>query len=288
MLISVVLSLSSEVDVLLPPFLGRANYAATLRALGTIDSTLARVIHDSDGPKPLTCSSLLGLKAQREGVRVRAGAPVYVRITGLTPEVSRALEECLLVHPPAQWELDGHIFNVDGTTCDPAVHSWAGKTTYESLATAQILRGEPPSRRVTFDFASPVSFRSGGMSIPIPMPALVFGSLVERWNSFSPVGLSGEMRRFGEEMIAISHYRLESRDVQQDNQGMRIGGVGRVTFTALGGDRYWLGLMHVLADYALYSGVGALTAAGLGQCRKVKRRPPVSASNDSDGSNISG
>ncbi|NJN81941.1 MAG: CRISPR system precrRNA processing endoribonuclease RAMP protein Cas6 [Caldilineaceae bacterium] len=99
------------------------------------------------------------------------------------------------------------------------------------------------------------------------LPGLVFGSLVERWNAFSPVTLSPEMRRFGEEMVAISRYHLQSRPVAQKNQGLRIGGVGEATYRALAGDRYWLGVMQMLADFALYSGVGVQTATGMGQVR---------------------
>ena len=107
----------------------------------------------------------------------------------------------------------------------------------------------------------------------LPLPGLVFGSLVERWNAFSPVTLSGEMRRFGEERIALSRYRLESRAVvqkaAQQQRALRMGGVGRATYTALGGDRYWLSVMHMLAQFALYSGVGVQTATGMGQVRQV-------------------
>ena len=77
------------------------------------------------------------------------------------------------------------------------------------------------------------------------------------------------MRRFGEEMVAISRYKLESRSVEGKQGGLRIGGVGQATYTALGGDRYWLGLLNMLADFALYSGVGMQTTTGMGQVRRV-------------------
>ena len=103
--------------------------------------------------------------------------------------------------------------------------------------------------------------------MPLPLPDLVFGSLVDRWNSFSPVVLSPEMRRFGAERLAVSRYRLQSRPVTQKQGALRIGGVGRVTYTALGGDRYWLALLQMLAEFARYSGVGVQTATGMGQAR---------------------
>jgi CRISPR-associated endoribonuclease Cas6 len=83
------------------------------------------------------------------------------------------------------------------------------------------------------------------------------------------VTLSPDMRRFGEEMVAISRYRLESRALEQKNGALRIGGVGQATYTALGGDRYWLSVLQMLADFARYSGVGVQTATGMGQVRRL-------------------
>lgn len=269
MLMAVVLTLISPTDAVLPGFLGRANYAATLKRLNLVDPDLVQRIHDGDGPKPLTCSSLLEARHTRQ-TRLEAGQPVHVRVTGLTPAVSAALSAALLDSPPKTWELDGHLFHVQETTCNPERHPWGGCSTYEALAEAQLSRQAPPDRQVTLEFASPTAFKSKGMTVPIPMPGLVFGSLVERWNSFSPMVLNPEMRRYGEEVMAISRYRLASRPVEHKNRSLRVGGLGQVTYVALAGDRYWLGVMHMLADFAFYSGVGAQTAIGMGQARRTR------------------
>lgn len=271
MLISIVLTLVSAKDVTLPAFVGRANYAATLAQLGRIDAALAERIHQNDGPKPLTCSSLMGVHAGASGVTVRADTPVYVRMTGLTPEVSARLADALLSAPPATWELGGETFAVQEAICDLTRHGWSGQTTYEALAAAQLARADTLDRQVTLEFAAPTAFKSKEMTLPVPLPGLVFGSLVERWNAFSPVVLSPEMRRYGEEVMAISRYRLESRAVGQKGDGLRIGGVGTVTYRALAGDRYWLGVMNMLAEFALYGGVGVQTATGMGQVRRRMR-----------------
>ncbi|MBX3015615.1 MAG: CRISPR system precrRNA processing endoribonuclease RAMP protein Cas6 [Caldilineaceae bacterium] len=39
----------------------------------------------------------------------------------------------------------------------------------------------------------------------------------------------------------------------------------RLFFGALGGDRYWLATLNMLADFAFYSGVGVKTTIGMGQ-----------------------
>lgn len=269
MLIAITLVLIPAADVTLPGHVGRASYAATLARLQAIDPALSAAIHDGDGPKPLTCSSILNVRSGQQSITLRAGQRYSLRVTGLQPAVSAALQRCLLEDRPATWSLDHHDLPVAEAVCDPAVDGWSGSTTYEALAAAQLTRGEAPERTVHLLFASPTAFKSGGMTVPVPMPGLVFGSLVERWNAFSPITLSPEMRRFGEEVMAISQYYLRSVPLAQKNDALRIGGEGDVTYRALGSDRYWLGVMHMLADFARYSGVGVQTATGMGQVRKL-------------------
>jgi CRISPR-associated endoribonuclease Cas6 len=277
MLIAIVLQLEAPVSVRLPLHLGRANHAAALRLIGSIDPALAAAVHDDEGPKPLTCSGLLGVMPGRDGVALRAGQACAVRLTGLNRTVGQALEEGLLRGTlPARWELEGVPFRITGATCDPTAHGWSGRSSCEQLAGAALVEGGD-GRTVTLEFASPTAFKSAGYTVPVPMPALVFGSLVERWNHFAPLRLSGEMRRFADEMMVISRYRLESRAVAQKNDAWRIGGVGTVTYRSMSGDRYWLGVLHALAGFALYSGVGVQTATGMGQARaqvaaRVERR----------------
>lgn len=271
MLIAITLTLAPTKPGTLPPYVGRANYAATLNRIRQLDPELSAEIHDCEGPKPLTCSSLLQNAPPRAGIPLQLDREYRVRVTGLTEPVSVALHTGLIESPPATWELDGHLFRVVATLCDSTQDGWTGQTAFETLAAQQMQQGA--ARRVTLRFASPTSFKSGGMHVPVPMPGLVFGSLVERWNRFSPVALSPDMRRFGAEMVAVSRYRLESRAVDQksagNKQALRMGGVGEATYVALGGDRYWAGVMQMLAEFARYSGVGVQTATGMGQARRV-------------------
>lgn len=269
MLIAIKLHLKSDEPVRLPPFVGRANYAATLARLSAFNPDLVQQLHDAGSAKPLTCSSVLNVRGNRDGMSIAPDAEIFVRITGLETGVSSALQRVLVDDPPKHWTLDGHDFAVTGVTCDEAADPWTGTSTYETLAARQLTATDEQSKRTLLRFAAPTAFKSAGKTVPIPLPGLVFGSLVERWNSFSPVTLSPEMRRFGEEMVAISRYRLSSRPVVQKNGALRMGGVGDVTYTALGGDRYWRGVMQMLADYVRFSGVGVQTTTGMGQCRRV-------------------
>ena len=128
---------------------------------------------------------------------------------------------------------------------------------------------QPAGRKIQFQLASPLVFHSQGKSQPLPLPDLVFGSLLERWNAFAPVSFPAETRRYAAEMLAISRFDLSSRAIPLKSGGLRMGAVGQVEFTALNADRYWLGILHTLAAFAQFAGLGAGTAQGLGQAREI-------------------
>ena len=274
--ISITINLTSPTDTTLPhkPIPGRANYANILALIQRIDPALGKAIHDGDGPKPLTCSALLderghSCRMSKGGYPISQQQTYRVRVTGLIPEVTAVLARALGEDPPTHWSIANHAFTVSSTTCDPTVDPWTDHVTYEELASQQLLQSGRVDRKVKLLFASPTSFRSKEMHVPVPLPNLVFGSLVERWNHFSPVTLSPEMRRFADEVVALSNYEFRSRTVDQKGRGAIIGGVGRATYSALSGDRYWLASMQMLADFALYSGVGVKTTTGMGQVRRI-------------------
>lgn len=275
MLISLLLTLTPEAPATLPADLGRAAQAETLTRLAQVDPALAEAIHAGDGPKPLTCSGLVadepeaGPRHPADSVSVRPGARYFMRMTGLVEPVSRALYAGLVERPPVHWALHGQPFHVLEAVCDPARDAWTGQTSCENLAAAALQRGDHLPRTVTLEFVSPTAFKSQDMQLPVPLPGLVFGSLVERWNAFSTVALDPDLRRFANERVAISRYWLESKPVPTKGGALRIGGVGQVTYTALDDDRYALAALNILADFALYSGVGVQTATGMGQCRRV-------------------
>ena len=105
--------------------------------------------------------------------------------------------------------------------------------------------------------------------MPIPLPELVFGSLLQRWNAYAPVVFPEEVQRYARECLGVSRYQLASRIVHVKGAGRRVGAVGVVTYTSLNYDRYWMSLIQTLAAFAVFSGVGAGTAMGLGQARAL-------------------
>ena len=100
--------------------------------------------------------------------------------------------------------------------------------------------------------------------MPLPLPELVFGSLLQRWNAFAPLTLPEEVRRYAQECLAVSRYRLQTR-MLQFGAAMSVGFVGQCQYTALVWDAYWLRAIALLAAYAFYSGVGIRTTVGMGR-----------------------
>ncbi|MEW6578013.1 MAG: CRISPR system precrRNA processing endoribonuclease RAMP protein Cas6 [Chloroflexota bacterium] len=269
-LVSVVITVRPAAPLSVPANLGRAAHALLLRWLGEDDPTLARHWHDADGPKPFTCSSLIG-GGRMQPDRTRTLTPdrtCWLRLTSLDPAIS----DMLLARQrqlPASIELDGVTLPVESIAADPAAHPWAGTATYEEIAAPYLLARQEAPRRLTLNFTSPVAFRQREMTMPIPLPDLVFGGLADRWNAFSPVALSSEVRRYGAECVALNSFRLRSRALPGKDGGLQVGAVGTAGYVAVRYDRFWMGLLALLADFAFYAGVGLLTTTGMGQTRRV-------------------
>lgn len=93
---------------------------------------------------------------------------------------------------------------------------------------------------------------------------------MRRWNAFAPLALPEEdVRRYANEMVVVSRFSLRSEPGWDRGRALRIGAVGEITYRALSRDRYWLSVLHLLADYARFAGVGAMTTMGMGQVRHV-------------------
>lgn len=229
--------------------------------------TLAGELHSGERPRPYTVSNLVMGKRARGAVQLEARQGGWLRLTGLT-EAVRGCLQAVAAKPPETVELDGHSLIVAGATLDSAVHPWAGQTTYQALAAPFLLGGLPNlSNRIDLEFASPTTFRSQGHYVPLPLPEFVFGSLLDRWQAFAPIALHPDTRRFANEAVVLAKYHLRTRGVPYKQGGMQIGFTGEATFLALDRDRYWLNVLHLLAAFAFYSGVGYQTGAGLGQVK---------------------
>lgn len=269
-LISVLLTLrplhSDRAPASLPTWWGRASQALALQAFQQLDPALAAALHDGSGLRPFTASTLMG--PMREG-RLDPNAVYALRFTGLTEPVSQALAAAIRPGGPlaagAVVQLDFQPFAVVAVHTDG--HPWAGAASYAHLAAVNL--AETPPRQLSFLLASPTTFRSGNKQVPLPLPELFFGSLLDRWNAFAPLAFPAEVRRYAQECLAVARYTLRTRPVPAKEGGLRVGAQGQVRFVTLNYDRYWMGVLTALADFARFSGVGGQVTTGLGQVRRT-------------------
>ncbi|MBI3243457.1 MAG: CRISPR-associated endoribonuclease Cas6 [Chloroflexi bacterium] len=283
---------------------GRAAHAVLLDAVREHDPALAESLHAGSGLRPFTVSDLIGYSPKRgpsarsgqgpsarSGQSLEAGRKYSLRFTAMTGPVAQAirwavssgqlavgsairLTESEFVVEAVDSGLQG--LNGGSQLDDPkskienSKSRWPAAATYESLSAPWLLGRAQPGHRLALQFASPTTFKSQEKHVPVPLPAWVFGSLLEKWNAFAPVALPPEARRFAEECLALSGYKLQTRPVPTKEGGLRMGAVGVAYYTAINRDRYWLSVMNLLADFALFAGIGAGTTMGLGQCRRLE------------------
>ena len=248
--------------------LGRAIHANLLRTIDAADAELAARLHDDKGVKPLTASNILELRGRDSHISITPEQSYSVRVTLLSPE----LEELASSWTPAtlgSWDLDGSLWTVEAVICDATQHPWSGRVSYGELANQTEPQRAPA--RWNMEFASPVTFRQRHINQPLPLPVLVFGSLLDKWNSFAPLAFPDELRRFAEECIAVSRLNLRSVAEPTKNNALQIGSVGRCTYTAINRDRYWCTCIDTLARYAFWSGIGAGATRGFGRARLLSQ-----------------
>jgi len=255
----------------LPEWWGAAVQSLLFEVLREASPQEVGALHDDpSAPRPFTVSTLMGPRPR--GGTLDPEATYSFRLTtlqaGLSDILYQAIQPGQRLSPGSRMELDYLPFSIEQVGTAASGDSWVGETSYQDLASMHLLSPQPPSRQIVLELASPTAFRSNDRVQPLPLPRMVFHSLWSRWNAFAPTAFPQETQTYAEECLAISRFDLHSRPVSI-NGGMRIGAVGRMAYTTLNYDRYWMSILHTLAAYARFSGIGILTAAGMGQSRAI-------------------
>jgi CRISPR-associated endoribonuclease Cas6 len=234
------------------------------------DPDLATEQQKEDRPRAYTISSLLGLpRFRRDQPVVRPEYTYAVRLTTLQPPLTDLfLEKILPTISGNEIAFENGRFSIEYVTISGDHHALTGTSTIEEILREKTLSTDPLPKQIGLRFESPTSFKSKGLLIPFPLPDLVFGSLIDRWNALNAVKLHPETRRFAAECIAVNRHRIETiyttckTDIGYNNV---IGFWGFCRYTVVNRDRYWMGLIHTLATYGFYAGVGIRTTTGLGR-----------------------
>lgn len=219
----------------LPTNLGRAIHALCFRWFGLADSVLAEQLHQQNNlPFCVAIQNVLRQKA-------------YLKI-GL-------LQKELLA--PILWGISQDLGSEITLTDSPCrLGKWVEflhTSSFETLS--QVL----PQKIIELQFLSPTSFKQGQRIQPFPLPELVFGSLLRRWNAFAPATL--ELPELEWQGLTCA-YELKTQALYLKG-GAEIGTVGWVRYEFPVFEQ--AKIATTLAHFAKFAGVGRKTGMGMGQ-----------------------
>jgi CRISPR-associated endoribonuclease Cas6 len=284
MLLSLVIRLQALQPAAIPANQGLALYDVFLKDyLGSIDQDISKDCHDVAKFKPFTISTLRGAPVNRKGeMLLKAGEEVDFRITTLSEQLSKVIRENLLVpvesgdyltgtHIPVQLTLAEQPFKVLEATLDPTQNADARQSTYTEILQKNMMR-HLPGDVIRVRFFSPTSFHSEGKQQIFPLPKLVFGSWLDRWNYAitnkwdvpQAWKFEEEIRKYVEEEVAVNGYNLHSEYISygaKKNFTFR----GWCSFCLLDKDPFMARVLLTLADYAFFCGTGQHPTYGHGQ-----------------------
>ncbi len=223
---------------ILPSTLGRAIHALFFHWLGLADPALAEQLHRQES-LPVSIAMIPGKSPQQ----------MFLKIGIVQREILASF----------LWGLSqdlGNEINLTGVTC--RLGNWIEILQSSSF---ELLSQVPSQKEITFQFLSPTSFKQSQVIQPFPLPELVFGSLLRRWNTFAPVGLQFPLVEWRGMTCA---YELKTKALKMKG-GAEIGTTGWVRYEFP--DRAQAEMATTLAHFANFAGVGRKTAMGMGQVR---------------------
>ncbi|SNR65883.1 CRISPR system precrRNA processing endoribonuclease RAMP protein Cas6 [Desulfurobacterium atlanticum] len=137
----------------------------------------------------------------------------------------------------------------------------------------KLLENSEPNRDLIMDFVSPTTFKRGKFDYPIPVPELIFKSLLKKWNVFSSVKL--DYKEFLEKVgrdVHISGCWIKTYKFEFSSLKKITGFKGRVFLFNSSKDENFRKTVQALVNFATFSGVGRKTTMGFGRIKNIKFR----------------
>lgn len=228
---------------------GRALNAWVYGAIARQDEQAAISLHDRQGAKPVT----VALAAARGELRLIAtGCGEFASII---ERAARGAGERIALN--GRWLALGNA--------DIKTRTWG------ELAGALLLgSGAIPGARMSF--LTPTTFHSGGRTMPLPNPMLVFRGLLDRWQSFSPIDLGEGAAAAIDQHLAIARHAIVGDWVRFE--GLHAAFHGWADFRLVRPPAEYRGLLALLASFAEFAGVGQKTLMGMG-CVRTRIHTPA-------------
>ncbi len=244
-----------------PPSWGQALHGLVLRLVRDNNQALSKEWHDSSDIKPFSVSSLYGRFTKTSaGYKVVKGQRYWFKIGVIGGAGFDSLGDTLFpkVAETAQILISSTKFKLLDAKLDG--HPWAALSSW-----SQLNKIEPNGNLFVLRFLSPTTFRRKKTNRILPDSELVFGSLLNRWNRFSPYPLDINLNDLLENIV-ISRFNLSTATHNLTTQPM-LGFRGRCGFELLSGNQKLSADINKLANLAVFSGIGQKTTMGMGVAR---------------------
>lgn len=244
----------------LPVSHGRLLHAAVLNIVRQYDEKLSAHLHDSN--IKLLSLGLLNLypkKAEAGNFSLAIGDTAVWKISSLDTKLTKfflGLRSGFIVR------IGSACFQVEN------VSYYADCI----LDTAELLdKIERLSEKTSFSikFISPTSFRYYDVDYPFPRIDLIFGSLIDRWNNIDEnVAFDSEaLKAVANQYIIPVKWQGESKRFNLTPKYGVTGFIGTYMFDMKQLPKEYRKIFLALLEFAKFSGIGRLTAQGLGQVK---------------------
>lgn len=234
--------------------LGRALNAWVYGALARCDERLVDALHGGVGQRPFAVALV---SEPPEEYLVLAGGPP---VAHLLPDLAQGLLR------EGRLALDGRWLRVEGLAS-------ARTERFATLVQRHLLRAAAPVP-VRLTFRTPTTFHSRDRTLPLPVPEVLFLSLLQRWQAWGGIDLGPGAEAAISGCAAIRRHRLHSVSVQMEGRFAAF--MGMAEFTLVRPEPSYAGLLAALAAFAEFAGVGQKTAMGMG-CVRAEILPPATA-----------
>jgi CRISPR-associated endoribonuclease Cas6 len=238
-------------------------YVLDLDVLHKNNKKLAKETQDSQPEIPFTISPFLkGAKSSRGYCLLLPDRTTSFRITYLKERIFERLIKGLLFFLNEKEALQFSEGEILLERVDWQQGKKASFTSFE-----EIFSQAQDERRVILEFCSPTTFAEE--EALLPLPELVFSSLLKKWNTFSDIKIPSQVQ--GEfKKIRIIQHRLKT-EIVHFSEDKIIGFMGKATYELPEIiDEKTRKAVNALSDFAFYAGIGDKTYKGMGQARRLK------------------
>lgn len=219
--------------------------------------------HDDSGLRPISVSRLYRMPEEKNDISaffgtddkpLRRGDMFGFRVAFLREGLSRPFFDHFGEKPLFLGK--GRFFQ-PMEVLGPGFHPLCRKTSPDELRNSGF-------NAFRLSFLSPTGFSRNGLQIPVPIPELVFKSLLKKWQSFVSSGeWNGVESSFGS--VRMEKFSLQSQPVWLKKQSVFRGCLGYCEYSFHHLDSEVRRAVSALSLFSFFGGVGYKTAQGMGQ-----------------------